>query len=141
METLYTLKVYPLGLGREIYRVIEICGRDTLDDLCMAILEAFDFYHEHLYEFCMDCKMYSDSSYQYQPMEEDDLSTDIALDDLHLTEKQKFMLHYDFGDDWQFIITVQKASETKGYTKPKIVKRKGSVEQYPDWDDEFEEDD
>ena len=37
MRTQYTLKVYPTGLGRSVYRTITICGTDTLDQLCMAI--------------------------------------------------------------------------------------------------------
>ena len=39
----YRLKVYPKGSGREIYRVIEIGGNASLDNLCGAILEAYDF--------------------------------------------------------------------------------------------------
>ena len=63
MRIQYTLKVYPAGLGRSVYRTITICGTDTLDQLCMAILNAFDFTAEHLYEFCMDNKMYSEDCY------------------------------------------------------------------------------
>ena len=33
----YTLKVFPAGAGREVYRVIEISGDHSLDDLCGAI--------------------------------------------------------------------------------------------------------
>lgn len=61
MVNQYVLKVYPLGLGREVYRTLEICGESTLDQLCETILAAFDFFHEHLYEFCMDNKMFSES--------------------------------------------------------------------------------
>ena len=39
----YKLKVYPAGMSREVYRVIEICGKETLDTLCAAIMDAFDF--------------------------------------------------------------------------------------------------
>ena len=119
MRTQYTLKVYPAGLGRSVYRTITICGTDTLDQLCMAILNAFDFTAEHLYEFCMDNKMYSEDCYRFNPMEddlfdEDDAEgTDIALDELGLIEGQKFSLHYDFGDDWMFAIRVMKIEEVK----------------------------
>lgn len=68
MRIQYTLKVYPAGLGRSVYRTITICGTDTLDQLCMAILSAFDFTAEHLYEFCMDNKMYSEDCYRFNPM-------------------------------------------------------------------------
>ena len=39
----YTLKVYPAGQGRNVYRIIEISGNDTLDRLCEFIMESFDF--------------------------------------------------------------------------------------------------
>lgn len=50
--------------------------------------------------------------------------------------KQKFSLHYDFGDDWMFTVTVQNISETSEKIDPKVIKGKGSIEQYPDWDED-----
>ena len=38
-----------------------------------------------------------------------------------------------------FTINVQNIQEDSDRTKPYIVKSKGSIEQYPDWDDEWEE--
>ena len=132
----YTLKVYPVGLGREVYRVMEISGEHTLDDLCDAILTSFDFDDDHLYEFCMDNKMYSENNYVSAPLEEDDPSTNISLDTLGLMTRQKFTLHYDFGDDWLFAINVRKIEETSWRVAPTVLQEKGRVEQYPDWDDE-----
>lgn len=130
MSKQYSIKVYPAGMGREVYRNIEICGDETLDRLCQIILEAFDFDDEHLYEFCMDNCMYSEDSYQSDP-EEDDATTDIALDKLKLNKGQKFSLHYDFGDDWMFTITVHKINEVEESFEPRIVKSKGQIQQYP----------
>ena len=130
MSKQYSIKVYPAGMGREVYRNIEICGDETLDRLCQIILEAFDFDDEHLYEFCMDNRMYSENSYQSDP-EEDDAATDIALDKLKLNKGQKFSLHYDFGDDWMFTITVHKINEVEESFEPRIVKSKGQIQQYP----------
>ena len=81
-----------------IYRNIEICGNSTLNQLCEVILEAFDFIDEHLYEFCMDNRMYSEYTYQSDP-EGDEPCADITLDEVGLCKGQKFALHYDFGDD------------------------------------------
>lgn len=137
----YILKVYPSGLSREIYRVIQISGKDTLDKLCNTIIASFDFIDEHLYEFCMDNRMYSEDSYQSDP-EFGEPSTKIALDKLHLEKGQNFSLHYDFGDDWMFTIHVQKIEEEKQRSEPTIIKEKGEIEQYPiwdDWDDDDEE--
>ncbi len=136
MNRQYSMKVHPAGRGRDVYRNIEICGAHTLDQLCEVILDAFDFIDEHLYEFCMDNRMYSDFTYQSDPEEEDEPSTDITLDEVGLVKGQKFSLHYDFGDDWMFTITVSKISEVEKSFTPRIVKSKGSIQQYPDWDEE-----
>lgn len=135
MKKKYTLKVFPAGNGREVYRVIEISGEHSLDDLCGVILSSYDFIDEHLYEFCMDNRMYSDHSYQSDP-ESGEPSTRIKLDKMGLVAKQKFSLHYDFGDDWMFVIAVQKIEEAQGKVAPKVIKEKGSIEQYPDWDED-----
>lgn len=135
MKQQHTLKIYPAGMGRTVYRVIEIFGDDTLDDLCNTILEAFDFFHEHLYEFCMDNRMYSEHAYHYAP-EGGKPSTQITLNNLQLVKGQKFSLHYDFGDDWMFSINVQKIEEVSSYSKPSIIKEKGYVEQYYYGDDD-----
>lgn len=50
----YTLKVYLTGKGREVYKMIEITEKNTLDQLCAIILESFGFIDGHLYEFCID---------------------------------------------------------------------------------------
>lgn len=132
----YTMKVYPQGLGRNVYRVIEIYGKDMLTDLADAILESFDFIDEHLYEFCVDAELYSEHNYQREPQDRFDRSAKIAIDKLKLTKGKKFIFHYDFGDDWMFVINVQKIEEGEKYTSPVVIKAKGDVEQYPDWDEE-----
>lgn len=129
MNNRYTLKIYPAGNGRNVYRVIEISGQDSLDKLCGVILDAYNFIDEHLYEFCMDNRMYSEYSYQSDP-EFGQRSTRTHSDRLRLKEKQKFTLHYDFGDDWMFVIFVQKIVSVGEYRNPEIVKSKGYIEQY-----------
>ena len=97
----YLLKVYPAGMGREVYRN-------------------------------MDNRMYSKDSYQSDP-EYGQSSADITLDELRLCKGQKFSLHYDFGDDWMFTITVSKVGTAKDSFEPRIVKAKGEVQQYRSW--------
>lgn len=80
-------------------------------------------------------RMYSEYTYQSDP-ERDEPSADITLDEVGLCKEQKFALQYDFGDDWMFTITVSKISEVQENFKPRIVKSKGSIQQYPNWDEE-----
>lgn len=92
--------------------------------MCQIILESFDFIDEHLYEFCMDNRMYSEYAYQ-SDSKGDEPSADITLDEVGLCKGRKFALHYDFGDDWMFTITVSKISEVQGDFKLRIIKSKG----------------
>lgn len=135
MSSKYSIKVYPAGLGREVYRNIEICGSSTLNELCEVILDAFDFINEHLYEFNMDNRLYSDYGYQSHP-EPGEPSAEITLDEVGLHPGQKFALHYDFGDDWLFTISIQKITEVSDDFEARIVKEKGSIVQYPFLEDD-----
>lgn len=137
----YTFRVYPKGRSRQVNAVIEIDGHDTLDDLSKLILRAFYFDYDHLYEFCMDNKIYNrhrkGDKYVAGPKNEwGDPSTKIKIDHLRLMEGQNFLFHYDFGDDWQFVVHVNKIEKTDYIAAAKVVKRKGHLEQYPDWDEE-----
>lgn len=106
-------------------------------------MEAFDFFHEHLYEFCMDNKMFSEHCYQYNPLAEEwdteSPSTDIALDKIGLQKGQKFTLHYDFGDDWMFPIRVMEIKQIPRKKKPCVIKSKGEIQQYPDYEENSDE--
>ena len=137
----YTLKVYPQGEARKTYRVIEISGNDTLDRLCEVILSAFDFSHEHMYEFSMSGRLYSDDNYSCDPEYKGQPSTDTKLDKLELQKGQRFLFHYDFGDDWVFEILVQDIHDEKTRAIAHVTDAKGSVEQYPDYDEWDDEDD
>jgi len=134
MGKVYTLKVYPAGMSRTVNRTLRISGSETLDTLCGTIIDSFNFIDEHLYEFCMDNRMYSEYSFQSDP-EDGEPSTRIKLERLHLEKGQNFSLHYDFGDDWMFTIHVQKIEEETEKHGPEVLKAKGEIEQYPSWDD------
>ena len=92
----YTIKVYPAGMSRTVYRILQISGKETLDRLCSEIISSFDFIDEHLYEFCMDNRMYSDCSFQSDP-EYGEPSTKIDLDKLHLERGQNFLSTMTLG--------------------------------------------
>ncbi len=146
----YQLKVSPDRQWRRIWRMIEICGCETLDELCSVILTAFDFSHDHMYEFCMTNRMYSRGNYTAAPEGPGQPSTRTKIDALGLTEGKIFSLHYDFGDDWIFAIRVMSITDAPR-AKPAVTGAAGHVEQYPDsfeyefddeeYDDESEDDD
>ena len=138
METKLTLKVYPTGGGRSAYRVIEVSDRITLADLCGIILVSFDFDDDHLYAFYMDNNARrSMAAYTYEGWGGDNSRVHVKLSQFGLVKGHKFILHYDFGDDWMFHITVQKAEEVEN-APTRIIKSVGEVAQYPGCDEDVE---
>ncbi|MDF2989063.1 MAG: plasmid pRiA4b family protein [Eubacterium sp.] len=130
----YELKV-SLTWDRYVYRIVRICGTDTLDSLSDLILKSFDFDDEHLYLFEME----SNDNCYYKIADFGEKSTDIPIDDLQLEVKQKLVYLYDFGDEWTFSIKVRKVEPTNIYKESTVVESKGTVEQYPGYDDEYED--
>ncbi len=146
----YTVRVFPAYMEQKVYRIMEFAGNQSLDQVCMRILDAFDFDDtDHLYEFSMDNQKYGRYCYWCEPDNAFQQSTGVRLDKIGLVEGQKFTLHFDYGDDWMFPIIVNKIEEVAGPVHPRVIKAKGHVEQYPeDWgwgddgeDEEDEEDD
>lgn len=53
----------------------------------------------------------------------------------------KFYFHFDFGDNWYFVIHVSKAEADKSFPKwSSCIKSVGKVEQYDFGDDDSDED-
>ncbi|MDR3223615.1 MAG: plasmid pRiA4b ORF-3 family protein [Methanobrevibacter sp.] len=119
----------------DTYRVIEINGKDTLDNLSNAILNSFNFTHEHMYLFSMDDNPYGDNTYQLNA--NSDKSTNVSINDIKLVEEQFFLYLYDFGGEWMFSILVEKISSESKYNEPKVLESKGKLEQYPDEDEDY----
>ena len=132
----YQLKAAYLG-NKRIYTVLDVSANSTLDDLCDMILDAFDFTHEHLYLFNLGGRGYGSGKDVYLDMPDPgENGTNVKLGKLNLVPKQKFYFLYDFGDDWEFEIQVQKIYETNEHVINGIVSVKGELEQYPDCDEE-----
>ena len=150
----YRLKVSIIGIPK-LYRLIEISGRNTLDDLHEAIFAAFDRYDPHLYSFFITRKDTKSLRTIYNapevthPMNTEDLmgfaapkrsAAKTRVDDLDLVEKDVFHYLFDFGDDWWHRIRVEGIFDApESAESPKVVKAVGtSPDQYPDYDDEEE---
>lgn len=154
-ETLYTLTVYivdgPISeeyAGQEISRTIQIKGSQTLETLHYAIFNAFERWESHMYEFNLGKGPYDRSKiyslhlpFDGFPGEDEPLGSvkTTTIDDLGLTVKRALGYVFDFGDDWQHQINVDKIEPAPGRGKyPKVTKSVGEAPpQYPEDDDEF----
>ena len=136
----YVFRVKPQGY-RNNYRVIRIGGGRTLHDLHLAILDAYDFYADHLYMFSPDRKPYDRNGY-YSPDDDGMNSADQAvLEKLDLKKGDRWLYLFDFGDEWKFDVTVKDIEEGRSNRKAQILEGKGGLVQYPDWEEEDWEED
>jgi hypothetical protein len=124
--------------NKELSRVIEIRGDQTLENLHDAIFQAFDRFDPHLYEFQFGKRPYDPDGPNYGVPEEPskkkgapgketagDART-TKLDDLGLTQDRVFGYCFDFGDDWFHqvdVVRIEQAIPTVTY--PRVIKRVG----------------
>ena len=125
----YVLKV-SYKYQRKANLTLDISDISTLNQLAEMILTGFDFDQDHLYLFNMDGKKYGADSY-YRIPEGKERSTKIKIQKLYLHVKKKFLFLYDFGSEWEFEITVQKAYESEARLANRILSVNGSLQQYP----------
>jgi hypothetical protein len=142
---IYTLTVqcaWGPRLTEPCVRVIEIKDTATLFDLHFAIQKAVGFDNDHLFEF------YAGRHYRKRAMVFCDTSVaDYDANDMDeislkriwpLPKSMKLFYWFDFGDDWKFQVTKERAVRLreKGIKYPRVVGRTGpNPEQYPrdDW--------
>lgn len=127
--------------SHEVSRTIRIGGSATLDDLCDVMLRSLDFDHDHMYQFCMDNRPYSNNGYISGKGRDGMPSTREKLYRAGLKTGQKFLFIYDFGDDWMFQMEVLSAVNESGNIPAEVLESVGEVEQYPVWDETEDEED
>ena len=144
-KELYTLEVFLISgpVTQEfmddnpvISRSVQILGEQTLEDLHLAIFEAFDREEEHMYEFQIGGKGPQDPKAKRYASEASDDSLRISKGSRHpahstigslgLKENQSFGYWFDYGDDWWHQINVVsiKGAVSRG-PYPKVTKRVG----------------
>jgi len=155
----YIFKV-KLKYDKRIWRRIEVLGSQTLDDLHMAIQEAFDFDADHLYSFFMSGKAWNISDFEYYHPEADGgppeanmrtlfsliggskpeprlPATTVRIESLNLKPKQKFLYLFDYGDEWHFEVEFLREGSPEEAFYPRIIDSRGEApQQYQNCDEE-----
>jgi len=129
--------IFKVSLG-SAYRKLAIPSTISLDELASSILSAFDFDSEHLYQFIYknNYGITEHIAHPYLDNEYGLYTSDITVGELPLYEGMEFIFHFDFGDDWRFLLVVESFKATdSSRLKPKIIEQDGKPpEQYLEWD-------
>ncbi|WP_022667027.1 IS1096 element passenger TnpR family protein [Desulfospira joergensenii] len=151
---IFQLRVSIIGIPR-LYRLIDISGNCSFEDLHDMIFKVFDRYDPHLYSFFLtreDSKSFRtiyDSPEITHPQNVEDImgygrkrrsAAETRIGDIELNEKDVFHYLFDFGDDWWHRIRVQKIGRVRTTKKHmKLIKSAGSSpDQYPDYDEDYD---
>jgi Plasmid pRiA4b ORF-3-like protein len=113
-KSVVSLKVTLRGTKPPVWRRLLVPGALTLGDLHHAIQAAMGWHDSHLHAFDIDGRQYGDRSTV------DDVADEhrLTLNSLMKSGIARFGYTYDFGDDWEHIIAIEKtqpALEEKSY--------------------------
>lgn len=119
-------------------RLLSIRAGHTLDDLHGLIQQAVEFDNDHLYGFYLDVKNpYSGRSYNDPRGYEGPFADAVAIGELELHVGQRLLYIFDFGDNWEFLLTLEdhRPDEAKE-GEPAVLESVGKAPVQYDWEDE-----
>ena len=137
----YTLKIQD-GEGYEA--IIAISGNINLHGLAEHIIDTIGFDLDHAFGFYDNLRNPHKSSEAYTlfaDMEEADDDGSLSVNRTHIEEVfekgKKMIFLFDYGDDWQFLLTCKDVEPVTSKRKVrKVLSQKGTPpEQYPDWEE------
>lgn len=128
--------IFKVSLGR-IWRRIAIPADQTLDALAYVILNAVDFDHDHLFRFSYENRFGLQERFYHPDMEDGPWTDKVLVGDVPLRIGQTMGFLYDFGDYWEFDVTLERVDGDMQEKEAVILEAYGEPpEQYPspeDW--------
>lgn len=101
------LYIFKVNLGRA-WRRLAVPAHNTLEHLAQAILSAFDFDHDHLYDFKYRDQLGKAREFTHPFCAEGPHTTEIQVGNTLLPEKETMKLLYDYGDCWRFSVRLER---------------------------------
>ena len=149
-EKVYQFKVSLLIPRQKIYREMALKGSSSLREFAKTITAAFNFKLDHSFGFFNNLKDFYESTEAYtsfydngSPMQPNEKSVKNSYVCDVFEPGKKMHFHFDFGDDWEFLVecrNVIEAEEGKNY--PVVTKKVGEgPSQYPEPESYSETDD
>lgn len=127
--------IFKVALG-PVWRRIAIRAGHTLDTLVSIILDSVDFDDDHLYQFSYQTRYGFPQHINHPYLEEEPFTSEILIGDVPLSVGQTMIFLFDFGDNWEFDVTLERVDTERVTKKPGILETHGkSPEQYPNWGD------
>jgi hypothetical protein len=101
---IWQLKVRLSGTRPPIWRRLEVPGDMSLGDLHRVIQDAFGWWNSHMHVFETDLGSFGEPDRELGFADE----RSVLLRDVAPRQGEQFMYTYDFGDNWEHVIVVEK---------------------------------
>ena len=130
--------IFKVSLG-SVWRRIVIPGTMVLDRLSDVILNSFQFDHDHLYSFIYKGRTGKEVHVNHPYVEDAPFTDEVTVQEVPLRIGTSMTFLFDFGDNWQFNVQLERIDPVDPkLKKPKVLEKKGTPpEQYPAWDEEW----
>lgn len=127
--------IFKVALGH-IWRRMALPAERSLDTLASIILNTVKFDHDHLYQFSYQNRFGALDSINHPSMDNGPWTSEVLVGDVPLRVGQVMTFLFDFGDQWEFDVTLEQVEPDRVVQEPVILEVHGDPpEQYPKWDD------
>jgi len=103
---IYQMKAALTDIEPPIWRRFLVVSDITLYKLHLILQTVFGWENYHLYEFTIDNEFYGEPDDEYE--QDINRASRFTLNQVIHTEKQEFLYIYDYGDNWEHRIVVEK---------------------------------
>lgn len=119
-NSIYQLKVSVNSLNPEIWRRVLVRGTSKLSKLHDILQALMGWEDSHLHQFTINGTEYSNPSFSFDPEVLNEKQTQLSKVIDHLGEE--FLYEYDFGDNWELKILLEKILQPKrGQSYPRCI--------------------
>ena len=121
------------GGGGGIWRRLAVPADATLEDLALAILQAFKLDNDHLYDFRYRDERGKRRQYNHSEADEGPYLHEITVGESELPLKAEMDFTFDYGDHWQFKVRLEEVDlGSSPVGQPKVIESAGEPPpQYP----------
>jgi hypothetical protein len=116
---LFELDVRLCDIEPAIWRTVELAGASSLEDVHFALQIAMGWTNSHLHQFQIGTTLYGMTGVEEFEIKIED-EREYRLQDL-VQSGDSFLYEYDFGDDWEHTVTVNKVSTVAKPPRPRCV--------------------
>jgi len=124
------LHIFNVALGKGLWRRLALPAKSTLDELARLILHAYAFDSDHLYRFSHQNRYGLLRHINHALLEEGPWTRDVRAGDVPLMVGQTMTFLFDFGDQWEFEVTLEAVDTDPAASQaPRVLERRGKAPQ------------